>query len=136
MNIESFVKTLAELRPVDNLSRNMYYGDTMGAKDRCDNLLYWNIYPFHPSTVESAYFSSDDRPNRKPTRVECEFGKRVLSILLGCFNINEIYAIGRIPEMVLKNECTDIKYIRHPSRGGANEFRKGFNEIYKIEDLN
>lgn len=56
MNIESFVKTLAELRPVDNLSRNMYYGDTMGAKDRYDNLLYGNIYPFHPSTVEHTYF--------------------------------------------------------------------------------
>ena len=221
MNIESFVKTLAELSPVDNLSRNMYDGDTMGAKDRCDNLLYylkimqrlnpsrlfvgeapgrlgcyltgvpftdeytmvhnpffsnrtclvqklmslgqgvkpqsestarvvwerldkipkdclplmWNIYPFHPSTVESTYFSSDDRPNRKPTSVECEFGKRVLSILLDCFNINEIYAIGRIPEIVLKNEYSGIKYIRHPSRGGANEFRKRFNEIYKIEDF-
>ena len=221
MNIESFVKTLAELSPVDNLRRNMYYGDTMGAKDRCDNLLYylkimqrhnpsrlfigeapgrlgcyltgvpftdeytmvhnpffinrtclvqelmslgqgvkpqsestarvvwerldkipkdclplmWNIYPFHPSTVESTYFSSDDRPNRKPTRTECEFGKRVLSILLDCFNINEIYAIGRIPKIVLKNEYSGIKYIRHPSRGGANEFRKRFNEIYKIEDF-
>ena len=92
--------------------------------------LMWNIYPFHPSTVEHTYFSSDDRPNRKPTRAEWEFGKRVLSILLDCFNINEIYAIGRIPEIVLKNEYSSIKYIRHPSRGSANEFRKRFNEIY------
>ena len=218
MSIESFVEKLAELSPLNQMSRNMYKGDTTGAMDRRGNLLYylklmqemnparlfvgeapgrlgcyltgvpftdeytmvnnpffrnryclikelmscdndvrpqsestarvvwgcldkipkeciplmWNIYPFHPSDVEDKYFSIDDRPNRKPNRLECEMGKQVLMMLLDCFDIKEIYAIGRTSETILKNEYSCIKYIRHPSRGGANEFRKGFDAIFGL----
>ena len=219
MNVKTFVDELSRMIPPDLMSRNMYQGDSTGAKDRRENLLYylsvmqemnpsrllvgeapgrmgcylsgvpftdeytlvfnpffknrrcmvqelmsldedvrpqseatarvvwerldkippkdlplmWNIYPFHPSTVESKYYFIDDRPNRKPTKIECEMGKDILTMLLECFDIKEVYSVGRTAESILKPEYPNIKYIRHPSRGGANEFRKGINEIYGIQ---
>lgn len=92
--------------------------------------LMWNIYPFHPSTVES---SNSRRPNRKPNIIECELGKDILKRLLVYFDIKQIYAIGRTPEKVLKKEFPDIIYIRHPAHGGACIFKDQFNSIYKLQ---
>jgi len=60
-------------------------------------------------------------------------GKGVLAMLLEYFDIKEVYSVGRTAEFILKPEYPNIKYVRHPSRGGANEFRKGLNEIYGIQ---
>lgn len=94
--------------------------------------LMWNIYPFHPSSVVSEYSAPGERPNRKPTHAECQVGRNILKLLLNCFEIKQIYAIGRTAEAILKNDFPDIKYIRHPSMGGINEFRNGFNKIYLL----
>ena len=93
--------------------------------------LMWNIYPFHPSSVGSEHSEAVERPNRKPTNAECQVGGNILRMLLNCFEIKQIYAIGRTAETILMNDFPNIKYIRHPSMGGINEFRKGFNEIYR-----
>jgi len=94
--------------------------------------LMWNIYPFHPSTVQN--LCPSDRRNRKPTQKECLQGIRVLEALLDCFDIKKIYAIGRTSERLLKPDFEDVQYIRHPSNGGITKFRESFNIIYKLNN--
>lgn len=90
--------------------------------------LMWNIYPFHPSTVEN---TNTNRPNRTPNKAECELGKIILKRLLSCFEIKQLYAIGRTSEQILKKEYSDIVYLRHPARGGSSTFKQMFSDIYK-----
>lgn len=95
--------------------------------------LLWNIYPFHPSTVSSGYLLPADRPNRHPSTEECRLGIQVLEALLDCFDIKQIYAVGRISEKWLKSGFPDVQYIRHPSMGGSSQFKATFNSIFQIE---
>ena len=49
------------------------------------------------------------------------------------FEIKKFYAVGRVAENILQRDIPDIKYIRHPGRGGSNEFRKSFDNIYNYK---
>ena len=70
--------------------------------------LCWNVVPTHPGTPAS---------NRRPTRAEVEAARPFLEELaLG----RRILAVGRLAAAV-----TNAPYIRHPSHGGAAEFRAG-----------
>ena len=73
-----------------------------------DDVLLWNVVPTHPGTV---------RANRRPTTAEIRGGMPFLEdLLLGRVPI----AVGRVAEAVLGGG-----YVRHPSHGGAAEFRAG-----------
>lgn len=98
--------------------------------------LMWNIYPFHPSTADSSVLIPTYRPNRTPSKEECELGKHILFGLLDYFDIQQYYAVGRVAERILKTDIPNIKYIRHPGRGGGDEFRKSFDYIYKLQSVN
>jgi uracil-DNA glycosylase len=68
----------------------------------------WNVVPTHPGTASS---------NRRPTRAEVSAGRPFLhEIAAGRW----VLAVGR-----LAAEATGAPYIRHPSHGGAAEFRAG-----------
>lgn len=95
--------------------------------------LLWNIYPFHPSTIENNCLIADDRPNRAPTVIECNMGKEILIRLLSCYEIKTIIAVGRWAENILKKDFPNIQYIRHPSRGGASKFSEAFGLLYHIK---
>ncbi len=70
--------------------------------------LCWNVVPTHPGTASS---------NRRPTRAEVSGGRPFLhEIAAG----RRVLAVGR-----LAAEATGAPYIRHPSHGGAAEFRAG-----------
>jgi uracil-DNA glycosylase len=70
--------------------------------------LCWNVVPTHPGTPSS---------NRRPTRAEVAGARPFLDeIASGRW----ILAVGR-----LAAEATGAPYIRHPSHGGAAEFRTG-----------
>ena len=97
-----------------------------------DYPLMWNIYPFHPSNIDSSHVLPEERINRNPNGRECSLGKEILEKLLNCFNIQQYYAIGCRARDTLKSTYTNIEYIRHPSHGGINMFRDGFNNIYKV----
>ena len=97
-----------------------------------DYPLMWNIYPFHPSNVDSTHLLSKERGNRHPNGKECVLGKEVLLELLDIFNIERFYAIGCKSRDMLKSKYTNIEYIRHPSFGGANIFKEQFGKIYHI----
>lgn len=94
--------------------------------------LMWNIYPFHPSNVDSNCSLPEERGNRPPSRQECDLGKDILKRLLSVFNIQCYYAVGCKSRDKLKAEYCNIQYIRHPSRGGANIFRGQFAKIYNL----
>jgi Uracil DNA glycosylase superfamily len=70
--------------------------------------LCWNVVPTHPGTPTS---------NRRPTRAEVVAARPFLrEIGTG----RRILAVGR-----LAAEATGAPYLRHPSHGGAAEFRAG-----------
>jgi len=70
--------------------------------------LCWNVVPTHPGTEAS---------NRRPTCAEVAGGRRFLDEIAAG---RRILAVGR-----LAAEATGAPYVRHPSHGGAAEFRAG-----------
>jgi hypothetical protein len=70
--------------------------------------LCWNVVPTHPGTATS---------NRRPTRAEVLASRPFLDELAGG---RRLVAVGRLAERV-----TGAPYLRHPSHGGAAEFRAG-----------
>jgi hypothetical protein len=73
-----------------------------------EQVLLWNVVPTHPGTVSS---------NRRPTRREIEAG---LSFLRELVAGRRAVAVGCVAHDVLGDP-----YLRHPSHGGASEFRAG-----------
>ncbi|HEV2901946.1 MAG TPA: uracil-DNA glycosylase [Gaiellaceae bacterium] len=73
-----------------------------------DDVLLWNVVPTHPGTA---------RANRRPTSAEIRGGMPFLEeVLTGRVPI----AVGRVAQSVLGGP-----YVRHPSHGGAAEFKAG-----------
>jgi uracil DNA glycosylase superfamily protein len=71
-------------------------------------VLCWNVVPTHPGTASS---------NRVPTRAEIEAGLPFAQELSGG---RRVVAVGRLAEAAL-----GAPYVRHPSHGGAADFRSG-----------
>jgi uracil-DNA glycosylase family 4 len=75
-------------------------------------VLLWNVVPTHPGSVCS---------NRAPTRREVDASRPYLfEITRG----RRCIAVGRLAESVL-----GAPYVRHPSHGGAEAFRRGLLEL-------
>jgi uracil-DNA glycosylase len=74
-------------------------------------VLLWNAVPTHP------HLAGRPRSNRRPTRAEVEAGRRFLRELAGG---RRVLAVGRVAADEL-----GAPYVRHPSHGGAAEFRRG-----------
>jgi uracil-DNA glycosylase len=72
------------------------------------DVLCWNVVPTHPGTSSS---------NRRPTRAEVGASRRFLEELAAG---RRILAVGRLAQA-----ATGAPYLRHPSHGGAAEFRTG-----------
>jgi hypothetical protein len=70
--------------------------------------LCWNVVPTHPGSASS---------NRRPTRAEVAAARPFLAEIAAG---RRILAVGR-----LAAEATGAPYVRHPSHGGAAEFRAG-----------
>jgi uracil-DNA glycosylase len=73
-----------------------------------EHVLLWNVVPTHPGTETS---------NRRPTRAEVEASLPFLEELA---NGRRAIAVGRLAHAVL-----GAPYVRHPSHGGAADFRAG-----------
>jgi hypothetical protein len=70
------------------------------------DVLLWNVVPTHPGT---------ERSNRRPSRAEIAAGLRFARELASG---RRVVAVGRIAQAAL-----DAPYVRHPSHGGATQFR-------------
>ena len=73
-----------------------------------DKVLLWNVVPTHPGTASS---------NRPPTRLEVAQGVVFAEELA---RGRQVLAVGRVAARALGGD-----YVRHPSHGGGEEFRKG-----------
>jgi uracil-DNA glycosylase len=73
-----------------------------------ESVLLWNVVPTHPGTASS---------NRLPTRAEVRAGLPFAEELA---RGRRVLAVGRLAEVAL-----GAPYVRHPSHGGAAEFRAG-----------
>jgi uracil-DNA glycosylase len=78
-----------------------------------DEVLLWNVVPTHPGTETS---------NRAPTRVELDAGRPFLEQLS---RGRRLLPVGRVAERAL-----GLRGIRHPSHGGAREFRAGLIQLF------
>jgi uracil-DNA glycosylase len=76
------------------------------------NVLLWNVVPTHPGTAST---------NRPPTRAEVAAGLELMESLA---RGRRVIAVGRIAARALGCEA-----VRHPSHGGAREFRAGLVEL-------
>lgn len=74
-----------------------------------EHVLLWNVVPTHPGTATS---------NRGPRAAEIAAG---LPFLRELARGRRAVAVGRLAEAVLEG----APYVRHPSHGGAAEFRAG-----------
>jgi uracil-DNA glycosylase len=73
-----------------------------------EEVLLWNVVPTHPGTETS---------NRAPRAAEIAAG---LPFALELARGRRVIAVGRLAEAVL-----EAPYVRHPSHGGAADFREG-----------
>lgn len=90
--------------------------------------ILWNSFPFHPFNENNPF------SNRAPSYEEINEGRYYLNELINIFKPKIIASIGRKGEQTLKElfPKEKIKYIRHPSYGGKDDFIKGMDEILKL----
>jgi hypothetical protein len=79
-----------------------------------DEVLLWNVVPTHPGSPDS---------NRRPTRSEVESG---LLFVRELARGRRLVPVGRVA-----HEALGGTYVRHPSHGGAAEFRRGLRELLR-----
>jgi uracil-DNA glycosylase len=79
------------------------------------DVLLWNLVPTHPHEPGNA------DSNRRPTRDEVEAGRTFLHRLAAG---RRIVPIGRLAQAELGGP-----YVRHPSHGGAREFRAALVQL-------
>lgn len=88
------------------------------------DVVMWNAFAFHP------HKPGDPMSNRAPTKAELQAGRGILSMVLDYFKGAKLVAVGKVSEAALRalgytpNAC-----LRHPSMGGANEFRAGLARL-------
>ena len=79
--------------------------------------LLWNAFPWHPHKPDNPY------SNRTPTPAERELGLPVLHRLLDLHRGARVFAVGRNAEWALRSIGREAIGLRHPSMGGARQFR-------------
>jgi uracil-DNA glycosylase len=76
-----------------------------------EETLCWNVVPTHP------HLPGRPATNRRPTHAEIEHARPFLEELA---RERRVIAVGRIAQAILGEP-----YVRHPSHGGAADFRAG-----------
>jgi hypothetical protein len=99
--------------------------------DLPNNIIFWNIYPFHP------HENNNQLSNRKFNREEEIFGLNILYSLITSLKIKRIICIGNDSANSLKKiKIADIpiENVRHPSYGGVTIFKNQMKNLYQIND--
>ena len=86
-----------------------------------NDIVLWNAFPWHPFEPGIGLLS-----NRKPRTTECDEGRGALQSLLQYLNVKRVVAVGRTAGVALRNAGIESLEIRHPARGGADDFRRQF----------
>ena len=89
----------------------------------------WNCVPFHPRDLDNIL--SVRAPKMKEKR-SCSALLRQITEIIIPRNKPNVIAIGRKAEEALNKIDIESFYVRHPSHGGANKFRSGVGEFFKV----
>ncbi len=81
------------------------------------SFVLWNTFAFHP------YHASEPMSNRTPTPSEVTQAASMLHQFLALFPSATVIALGRIAERTLNELGIAAMAVRHPSMGGAAQFR-------------
>lgn len=89
-----------------------------------ERTVMWNAYAWHP------HKEGDPMSNRTPTGMELKKGLHLLQLIIRAFPEAQVVAVGRNAEksLCLLGRNMDAS-VRHPSMGGAKEFRAGMESI-------
>ncbi len=79
----------------------------------------WNCVPFHP------YKHDDILSVRTPTKLEVKRYSEMLKKIIDIINPDVTLAVGKKAFSALERIGEQSKYVRHPSYGGAKEFKTG-----------
>ncbi len=91
-----------------------------------DRTALWNAFAWHP------YKPGEPYSNRAPTEGELQAGRDVLAAMLEAVPDARVVAVGKVAARFLKHlGRTPSAELRHPSMGGAPEFREGLAELAK-----
>lgn len=90
-----------------------------------NRVFLWNIFPFHP------YQEGDLLTNRTPTQEELREGFVYFKELQKFYPRAKVVAIGKKCQQTLAAFGVECVALRHPSMGGAAEFRRGLTELSK-----
>jgi uracil-DNA glycosylase len=85
----------------------------------------WNCVPFH------AHKQDEILSLRNPTRAEVYNYSSLLSDIISLIRPKHIVAVGKKAEFALKQKGYSCIYVRHPSHGGAKEFRTDIKKIFR-----
>lgn len=84
----------------------------------------WNAFAWHP------HKPGELLSNRAPSQIELINGAPVLHEVVGMFPTAKIIAVGRVAEWTLNRLGVRMDgRVRHPSMGGATEFRQQLAEL-------
>ena len=113
----------ARPRPWCEPSATVVWG-ALHAHGVADRTVLWNSFAWHP------YKDGNPYSNRAPTRTELEAGRAVLDGVLGAFAGACVVAVGQVAGRTLRSLGREpAAVVRHPSMGGANEFRAGLGAL-------
>jgi hypothetical protein len=89
-----------------------------------DDVVMWNAFAWHP------HKPGEPMSNRAPTKDEPYSGQNILQAVCDYFGGAKLIAVGRVAEKALKLlRLTADAAVRHPSMGGAAEFRDGLRHL-------
>ena len=89
-----------------------------------EETVLWNAFAWHP------HKPGEPMSNRAPTQQELILGKPVLKAVLDYFWNARVIAIGNVAEKALRLfSSVRADKVRHPSMGGANQFRQQLAEL-------
>lgn len=107
-------------RPWSEPSATTVWG-TLHALGIAEQAVLWNAYPWHPHKPGNRY------SNRTPTPAERNAGVPILHSFLGLFPKARVFAVGRNAESALAEIGIEATPLRHPSMGGATQFRQNLS---------
>lgn len=88
--------------------------------------LLWNVFPFHP------HQPGQPQSNRTPKTSEIAAGRPFLTRLRHLFPEAKIVAVGKKASGALAKWEVAHTAIRHPSHGGAKQFKTELRELHHI----
>jgi hypothetical protein len=121
-----FARSSRDDRP---LSREMSATIVWSALGDRRDIVFWPAFPWHPMGARGPL------SNRAPRRDELLVGRNVLDhVLRHCFPGREVQAVGRYAQAALSAlDVPSPTYIRHPSQGGASEFRRAIAALPRAD---